>query len=75
MSVCGVSPGSPFSIKLAQIHSAGRVLCAPISGGLIGPSATLDVALSTCLHSIASKPVMAAVVSLGQYRACSLDEP
>lgn len=76
VSVCRASPGSPFSIKLAQIHSAGCVLCAPVPGGLIGPGVALDVVgLSTCLHSMAPKPVTAAIVSLGQYRACNLDEP
>lgn len=75
MSVCRVSPGSPFSIKLPQIRSAGWVFCVPMPGGLVAPGLNLDVALSACLHTVASKAVMAAVVSLGQYRACNLGEP
>lgn len=51
------------------------VLCAPVPRGLLRPGVTLDVSSSTCLHSIASKAVMSAIVSLGQYKAGNLDEP
>jgi len=72
VSVCRVGPGSPCSIKLP---SAGCVSRAPSTGGVIGQGATLNVASSKCLHRIASKPVMAAIVNLGQNRAWNLDEP
>lgn len=54
MSLCGVSPGSPFSMKMAQ---SIKVVVCHASGRLIGLGATSCVALTMCLHSTESKPL------------------